>query len=457
MMKHKRQQSGLVLLLGLEMIGGAVLPLVTATPTLAQSSRFSDIQGSWAQSCIVQLSNQGIISGYPDGTFRPTSPVTRAEFAAMIGKAFPTAQKTRNGVQFVDVPSSFWAYNAVENAAQTGFLSGYPGNIFKPVQNIPRAQVLVALASGLNYTPIQSATNTLNANFVDANTIPSYAYSGIAAATEKRLVVNYPDVKYLQPNQLASRAEVSAFLCQAVSGGQTATIPGQYIAGSGNSSSVSALLSSGVSIPVKYLDAKKIAVSPKETVPLKLVVASDVRNNQGTIVIPAGSEVVGQLQPANGGSQFIASQVTINGQQFPVNASSHVITTTQNLRSTNIGAILQDAALGSGAAAGIAGLTGDRNITAGKVLLGTALGTAVGANQNRNIISSGRDAIIGAALGAGVSGITGNRTITAGKVLTGAAAGATVGGVLDRSPTSSVILINPNSDLTLTLNSDFNK
>ncbi|MEH1823741.1 MAG: S-layer homology domain-containing protein [Nostoc sp.] len=456
MTKISQSQSRTALSLLLQMTFGGFAPLVLASPTFAQST-FTDVQGNWSQSCISQLAQQGIISGYPDGTFRPNASVTRSEFAAMIGKAFPNAQKSRNLVQFADVPSNYWAHNAIATANQTGFLSGYPGEIFNPTQNIPRAQVLVALASGLNYSPTQSATTTLTANFADASSIPTYAQSGIAAATEKRLVVDYPDVKFLRPNQLASRAEVSAFLCLALTpSGQTSSIPGQYIANA-TGSSINALLNSGTSIPVKYLDAKKIVVSSKETAPLTLTVATDIKNNQGVLTIPAGSQVVGQLQPVDGGSQFVASQLIINGQQFPINASSRPITTTQDVRSPNITAILQDAAVGSAAAAGISGITGNKHITLGKVLTGTAIGTAVGANQNRNVFSTLRDTAIGAAAATGISGITGNRTITPGKVLGGAAAGATIGGIVDPTSTNQVVVINPNSDLTLSLNSDFSR
>jgi hypothetical protein len=451
MVKANKWQSSTAVLVGLSAIISSVTPLIVATPTLAQAT-FSDVQGNWAQSCITQLAGDRIISGYPDGTFRPNASVTRAEFAAMVNKAFPNAQRTRNSIQFNDVPSNYWAYTAIQTASQTGFLSGYPGQVFKPNQNIPRAQVLVALASGLNYSPTQPVATTLNANFTDANVIPSYADNGIAAATEKRLVVDYPDVKYLKPNQLASRAEVSAFLCQALAGSRQASlIPEQYIAGT--STSFTALISSGTLIPVKYSQAKRIIVSPKETAPLTLTVAADVKNNSGSVVIPAGSQVVGQLQPITGGSQFVASQVMINGQQFPINASSQAITTTRNVRDTNFLGLLQDAVLGSAAAAGISGITGDRTITARKVLTGTVIGTAIGANQNRNILSTVRDTALGAAAATGISGVTGNRTISAGKVIGGAALGATIGGIADRSG-NNVIVINPNSDLTLKLNSD---
>jgi hypothetical protein len=121
MKKIRKHQSVSALLIGLEIMISAVAPLVVAAPTLAQS-KFTDVQGNWSQSCITQLASQGIISGYPDGTFRPNASVTRAEFAAMIGKAFSNAQRTRNPVQFVDVPANYWAYTAIETASQAGFL-----------------------------------------------------------------------------------------------------------------------------------------------------------------------------------------------------------------------------------------------------------------------------------------------------------------------------------------------
>lgn len=458
MLHTPKVRSTAALVAALATVTSALAPLMSAAPASAQAS-FSDVQGNWAQSCIASLTQQGIISGYPDGTFRPSSPVTRSEFASMVGKAFPNVARSRSAVQFVDVASNYWAYSAITTATQTGFLSGYPGNVFNPTQNIPRAQVLVALASGLNYAPSQPATNTLNASFSDAAAIPAYAQTGIAAATEKRLVVNYPTVSTLNPNQLASRAEVSAFLCQSLAGtGQTAsTIPSQYIAGTAtaqNNQPQNGQVLAGSTIAVKYSAAQRIIVAPNETAPVSLTVAQDVRNNQGTVVIPAGSQVIGQLQPAQGGSQFVASQAVVNGRTIALNASSNVITETRDVRDPNFGTILGGAALGSVASAAIQALTGDKVISGQTTVLGTVLGSAVGANQNRNLGSTIRDAAIGAALGVGVSGTTGNRTITPQKVLTGAAAGATLGGVLDRTANSKVVVINPDSDLTLTVNSN---
>ncbi|MCY7390956.1 MAG: S-layer homology domain-containing protein, partial [Leptolyngbyaceae cyanobacterium CAN_BIN12] len=402
------------------MVTSSLAPFVVIAPSMAQST-FSDVQGNWAQSCIAELTQKNIISGYPDGSFRPNNPVTRAEYAAMVGKAFPNAPRNRGAVRFVDVSSSYWAYNAVSYASQTGFLSGYPGNVFNPGQSIPRAQVLVSLASGLNFAPAQPVATTLGL-FADASAIPGYAQSGIAAATEKRLVVNYPDVNYMNPNQLASRADVSAILCQSLtSTGQIASVvPGQYVVGAAVAVQRSQIVA-GTLIPVGYGAAPQIVVAPNETVALTVTVASDVRNTAGVVAIPAGSQVIGQLVPVNGGSQFVARTVIISGQQYSINASSAVVQTKKNLRDVSLIKTLGGAALGAGAAAIIGEVTGDGRQGAGNLILASSIGAAVGSNQGRNLGSAIRDAAIGAVLGAGAAGVTGDRTITPKKVLTGAA------------------------------------
>lgn len=204
-------------------------------PATAQA-QFRDIQGHWAQPCIEALAQRKIINGYPDGSFRPNAPVTRAEFASLVIPAFPAAVNATRPfapIEFRDVPRSHWAYSTIANASAAEFLAGYPGNIFRPNQNISRAQVLTALVSGLNYAPTQPVTTTLNTTYSDAQSIPAYARTAIAAATERGIVVNYSNVKQLNPNQSASRAEVAAFLCQTIQGtAQAKLIPSRYIAGS---------------------------------------------------------------------------------------------------------------------------------------------------------------------------------------------------------------------------------
>jgi hypothetical protein len=182
---------------------------------LAQARTFPDVQGHWAQTFIEILAERGVILGFPDGTFRPDDPVTRAQFAAMIRKAFQR-QPERSGKSFVDVPTNYWGYTAIQEAYRTGFLEGYPNDIFLPEQNIPRVQVLVSLVTGLDLSPPEQVATILNNSFQDAAQIPDFARTKVATATLNQLVVNYPDVSFLNPNRNATRAEVAAFIYQAL-------------------------------------------------------------------------------------------------------------------------------------------------------------------------------------------------------------------------------------------------
>lgn len=194
-------------------------------------TRFVDTQDHWAQPCIEELANRKIISGYSDNSFRPDAPITRAEFAAVVNQAFPRVELTREAENFVDIPTDYWAYNAIQRATQKGFLSGYIGGIFNPMVNIPRVQALVAITSGLGYKPEQFSVEQLGEIFTDSGSIPEYATEAIAAATENWLVVNYPNVRQLQPNRATTRADVATFICQAIANfDQDSLVPSQYIA-----------------------------------------------------------------------------------------------------------------------------------------------------------------------------------------------------------------------------------
>lgn len=443
-------KSSTAALLSLGLSTALVSPFLAQSTVLAQT-RFSDTQGHWAQSCIQSLAQRNIINGYPNGEFRPNAPVTRAEYATMVVNAFPNATRDRNARSFTDVRSNFWAANAIRTASQTGFLTGYPSGEFRPSQQIPRTQVLVSLNNGLGYTPTGSINATLGNTYADASAIPSYARGAIAAATQTQLVVNYPDVRYLKPNNRATRAEVASFLCQALKTPQQASlISSNYIAGVPSQG-----LQVRTEIPVFYDVAQKVIVSPQETAPLTLKVAQDIKDNQGNIIIPKGSSIRGELQPQRDGTQFVAREVMIDGKNYSLDASSEIITRTISARDPNLLALARNAVLGAGAAAGLSSVIGDGNITAEKVLTGAAVGTAIETNRNRPWLSVARDSALGAAAAAGLSTVIGDRTITAEKVLAGAASGATIGGVIDPA-VDEVVVIDPQTDLNLILEKPFN-
>ncbi len=187
---------------------------------------FKDVKGHWAQAYIEALAKQKVITGFPDGTFKPEEPVTRAQFAVIISKAFTPAPR-RAGIEFSDVAKSYWGYEAIQSVVKGGFMAGYPEGTFRTEQKIPRVQSLVAIANGLNFPAGNVALLT---KYQDVKDIPAYANDAVAAATQRQVVVNYPTVTQLAPNREATRAEVAAFVYQAlVDAGRAPVIASPYV------------------------------------------------------------------------------------------------------------------------------------------------------------------------------------------------------------------------------------
>ncbi len=367
-----------------------VAPIVLTRPAQAQVSFYDVPSNYWATSFIQELSSRGIIKGFPDGSFRPNDPVTRAQFAAMVSQAF-NQPVSRNTTYFVDVPDNYWAYNVVQTAYTTNFLSGYPNNVFRPEQNIPRVQALVSLASGLRYAASGDPASILPQFYNDAFEIPSYAYSGITAATQRQIVVNYPNVSRLNPNQNATRADVAAFIYQAlVQSGQVTRINSSYIVGQApsNPQLSQTRVVAGTAIPVTY-EKSKILLAAQETVPLTLITRQAVSAPAGNVLIPVGTQVVGELRPAQNGSQFVARELVFaDGRRMAVNAASQVVTRTEEIsQGINLGNVLRNAAIGGAAAAGIAAVTGDTAIATEEVLGGVGAGILAGLLLERNRVT----------------------------------------------------------------------
>lgn len=190
---------------------------------------FPDVPANyWARNFIGRLAEKGVIQGYPDGLYRPTASLTRAEFAIIITGAFNQDNK-REVVAFKDVSNNFWAYPAIKKAYEMGFLDADSRGNFRPNEKITRLDVLVALAKGLNYAPTVAAERTLRV-YTDGGSIPRSDRTLIAAVTERNIVVNYPNVRSLNPQRAATRAEVAALIYRAlVSTGEVADISSPYV------------------------------------------------------------------------------------------------------------------------------------------------------------------------------------------------------------------------------------
>lgn len=183
-------------------------------PPVRESLVFSDVDNDfWAKPYIDALTARSVLDGLPDGSYAPNRPVTRAELATQVAQAF-NADPEKATQTFTDIPEDYWALSKIDEAVTTGFMSGYPEQVFRPNQNVPRVQVLVTLVSGLSLPPSAAPDKVLE-QFPDQAEIPTWAREQIAIAAEAGLIIAAPDSgDQLRPNESATRAEVAAMLYQ---------------------------------------------------------------------------------------------------------------------------------------------------------------------------------------------------------------------------------------------------
>jgi hypothetical protein len=188
---------------------GPLLPLSSTVP------HFTDVPTEhWIYPRLSDLAVRELVAGFPDGSFRPSAAMTRAEFAAQLARLFNLSNSVV-GSQYTDVTSGHWAGSSIQRALEMRFLTGYPDHTFRPDQNITRLQAIVALANGLSLRSSRSADAILKP-YQDAQQIPTWAKAPVVAALEASLISAYPDATKLAPHNLASRAEVVAMMHQAL-------------------------------------------------------------------------------------------------------------------------------------------------------------------------------------------------------------------------------------------------
>ncbi len=119
----------------------------------------------WANGAIGAVTAAGFMGGFPDGTFAPDAPLTRAQAAVVINNAFPQTN-TNGSATFSDLSSDHWAFSAVTALADNYLIAGYPDGSFRPGQIVTRAEFAVLMARALDSSftlplELQSQTQTI--------------------------------------------------------------------------------------------------------------------------------------------------------------------------------------------------------------------------------------------------------------------------------------------------------
>ena len=158
----------------------------------SQATKFSDASDDWYSKAINYVVGKGLISGYPNGTFKPNESITRAEFAQMIS-GYVKNEKTSSS-DFKDV-KDHWAKDAIDKLYGNKNVNGYPDGSFKPNAKITRAEAVTILNSVFNRNTNKSSLNNVNTSslnkFSDVNE-GFWAYYNIldAANTHNRERLN---------------------------------------------------------------------------------------------------------------------------------------------------------------------------------------------------------------------------------------------------------------------------
>lgn len=187
-------------------------PTYTSTPTPSQCEmNFSDVQpDDYFYNAVQYLYCAGIISGYSDGTFRPYNNTTRAQLTKIVVLVEGWPIDTTGGPHFIDVPESHPFYDYVETAYNHGIITGYTGGMFRPDNNITRAQLSKVIVAARGW-PIDT---TGGPHFIDVP--PSHAfYNYIETAYNHGIITGYQDSTF-RPDNNATRGQVSVIVYRAI-------------------------------------------------------------------------------------------------------------------------------------------------------------------------------------------------------------------------------------------------
>lgn len=188
--------------------------VVTPPTTIDSFTKFEDTKGHWAQAAVGKLAAKGIIKGKNSYMFDPDGSVTRAEFAAIVVRAFDLEAKAGMKPSFDDVNSSDWFYDEVVAAWSNGIIEGYSDDEFAPSDKITREQMVKMVVGALEAKGLlkdgQDADGILAA-YADKSDISGWAMKSMKSAVSMGLINGKSNNK-MEPKSGATRAEAATMI-----------------------------------------------------------------------------------------------------------------------------------------------------------------------------------------------------------------------------------------------------
>lgn len=160
--------------------------------------------GYWYYNAVQQGVKNKVIEGYEGSLFKPNRSVSRAEFAALLGRILIEEPTSGSESKFNDVDTTLFAYPYIEALSNMSVISGYPDQTFRPAASITRGEVAVMLYRAFDHT--YKSDKFYSDIFEEA-----FYYEAVLALSNERVLSGYPDGLF-KPNQSMTRAEVANVL-----------------------------------------------------------------------------------------------------------------------------------------------------------------------------------------------------------------------------------------------------
>ena len=170
----------------------------------ALGADYYDVHGHWAEQVIREWSGLDVITGYPDGSFRPNNSITRAEMAVILDRVFEFQGVAAN--PFRDVPDGEWYANAVLKCNKAGVILGYDG-LMRPLDTITREEAAAVISRALGY---YDQRTDFVPEFADNDDISEWAWNNVAWLAEHGYVAG-SEGRFL-PRQPITRAQTMMML-----------------------------------------------------------------------------------------------------------------------------------------------------------------------------------------------------------------------------------------------------
>lgn len=215
----------------LSMFLAVALLLSVSHVVSAAANNESDVTGHWAEEDLNKWIEAGLLKGYEEGLYQPEKVITRAEFVALMNRAFAFSEKS-DDAKFSDVESAKWYYEPIAVAVNEGYINGFPNGEFRPEQAVTREQsaIMVSKLLRLEGTAAEEADK-----FTDASAFTAEGKASIASLVEKELLKGLPDGSFA-PDKPLTRAQAVTLLEDALQFTQQTTVfdkPGEYGPASG--------------------------------------------------------------------------------------------------------------------------------------------------------------------------------------------------------------------------------